>query len=228
MTADPWQTKALKSSSDRLAFLCSRQIGKSTTAAALAIATALTEPGSLVLLLSPSLRQSCELFRKCMEFFEALGRPVAAINESATRLELANGSRIVSLPGSENTTRGFSGVRLLIVDEAAFCPDQLYFACRPMLATSKGRLVLLSTPMGKTGFFYHTMTDQNNGFEKVIIPATECKRIALEFLEEERRTLGPIWYAREYACEFSDSINQVFSTESIESATTETSVVPLF
>ena len=35
------------------------------------------------------------------------------------RLELANGSRVVSLPGSERTTRGYSKAALIILDEAA-------------------------------------------------------------------------------------------------------------
>lgn len=46
--------------------------------------------------------------------------------ESALRLELQNGSRIISLPGKEQTVRGFSGVRLLAIDEAARVPDELY------------------------------------------------------------------------------------------------------
>ncbi len=69
-------------------------------------------------------------------------------------LRLENGSRIVSLPGTEGTVRGFSGVALLIVDEASRVDDALYHAVRPMLAVSHGKLVLLSTPWGKRGFFY--------------------------------------------------------------------------
>src|SRR5262249_46209279 len=111
-------------------------------------------PGALVLLCSPSLRQSGELFRKVLHLFEALQRPVAVRTTSALQLELVNGSRILSLPAQEETIRGYSGVNLLLIDEAARVPDALYRSVRPMLAVSQGRLVALSTPYGKRGWFY--------------------------------------------------------------------------
>ena len=74
--------------------------------------------------------------------------------ESRLSIELETGSRIVSLPGREATIRGFSGVHLLVVDEAARVADELYQAVRPMLAVSGGRIVLLGTPFGKRGFFF--------------------------------------------------------------------------
>ena len=92
MTPDPWQRDLLRSPAVRLLVLCSRQAGKSETAAALALHTALLQPGALVLLLSPTLRQSGELFRaKVMSLYTALGRPVAATQETALTLTLANG-----------------------------------------------------------------------------------------------------------------------------------------
>src|SRR5579875_2200335 len=118
--ADPWQATLLRSPSDRILLLASRQSGKSTVAAALTLKTALLEPGSLCLLLSPTQRQSGELFRaKVKQLYNALGRPVATVQESALTMELANGSRIISLPGEEGTVRGYSGARLLVLDEAS-------------------------------------------------------------------------------------------------------------
>src|SRR5205823_4257024 len=64
MTPDPWQARVLRSTSRRLLLNASRQSGKITTTAGEAVHTALYAPGSLSLLLSPSLRQSGELFRK--------------------------------------------------------------------------------------------------------------------------------------------------------------------
>src|SRR5262249_2111481 len=147
---DPWQTALLRSSRKRLLLLCCRQAGKSTTAAALALRSAFLTSGALVLLLSPTLRQSGELFRdKVLRLYNALGRPVPTVQESALQMQLANGSRVISLPGDEQTIRGYSGVATLIVDEASRVPDALYYAVRPMLAVSRGRLVALSTPFGK-------------------------------------------------------------------------------
>src|SRR5919199_2207677 len=75
---DPWQADVLRSTAPRMLLNCSRQSGKSTVVAILAVHTALYEPGSLTLLLSPTLRQSGELYKKCAGVYEALDRPVPA------------------------------------------------------------------------------------------------------------------------------------------------------
>jgi hypothetical protein len=218
MTPDPWQAATLRSSADRLLLLCSRQCGKSLTAAALAVQTAFLQPGSLTLLLSPTERQSGELFRdKVKRIYNGLGRPVATATETALTLTLANGSRIVSLPGEEGTIRGYSGVALLVIDEAARVPDPLYFAVRPMLAVSRGRLAALSTPFGRRGWFYEEWHSAR-AWERVKIAADQCPRIAPEFLAEEREALGAHWYAQEYELEFRDVIDSLFRQEDIDAA----------
>jgi len=105
---DPWQERMVSSTSSRLLLNCSRQVGKSTTTAVLVIYAALYEANSLILLLSPSERQSQELFRKCLEIYAATDKPVDADAENKLSLELENGSRIHALPGKEGTIRGFS------------------------------------------------------------------------------------------------------------------------
>ncbi len=216
---DPWQAEVLRSPAKRIILNCCRQSGKSTVTAILALHMAIYRPPALVLLLSPTLRQSSELFRKVLDFFRRAARELPPPEaESALRLELANGSRIVSLPGKEATIRGFSGVDLLIVDEAARVPDELYQAVRPMLAVSEGRLILLSTPFGKTGFFYRTWSEGGSEWLRIRVTADDCPRISPEFLEEERRTLPPWWFRQEYYCEFEDSEAQVFPSEAIRRA----------
>jgi hypothetical protein len=198
--------------------LCSRQAGKSQVAAALAVRTALFQAPALVLLLSPSLRQSGELFRdKFLPLWNRLGRPVPVVQESALQITLANGSRVISLPGDEETIRGYSGVRLLVVDEAARVPDALYRSVRPMLAVSRGRLVCLSTPFGKRGFF-HDAWHGAESWERVRIEAKDCPRISPQFLAEERVALGDRWFRQEYECSFEDIIDAVFSHEDISAA----------
>jgi Terminase large subunit, T4likevirus-type, N-terminal len=226
MRPDPWQRDFLRSEARRLALLCSRQSGKSTTTAVKALHTAFYHAGSLILLLSPSLRQSGELFRKVRDVYRTIGGAVPVEQESALRLELVNGSRVVSLPGTEGTVRGFSGVNLLVVDEAARVPDELYYGVRPMLAVSGGRLVCLSTPFGKRGFFYDEWT-QGQGWERVKITADQCPRISKEVLAEERAALGTWWYRQEYGCEFVDVVDQVFAYEDVMWAMSD-EVQPLF
>jgi hypothetical protein len=146
--------------------------------------------------------------------------------ESALRLELANGSRIISLPGTEATVRGYSGVRLLVVDEAARVADDLYYAIRPMLAVSGGRMICLSTPFGKRGFFYEEWTNRQ-GWDRIRITAHECPRISPNFLAEERASIGEWWFRQEYECEFVDISDQVFGHDLVMQALSA-DVKPLF
>ena len=214
---DSWQSQLLRSTTQRVLLNCSRQAGKSTMAATLAVHTALYEPDSLVLLLSPSLRQSQELFKKALGCYHDAQSPVPKRTESTLRLELENGSRIVSLPGKQDTVRGFSGVRLLVVDEASRVPGDLYFAIRPMLAVSGGRLLALSTPFGTRGWWYEAWRS-NEPWERYEVPASQVPRITPEFLEEERRAMGEWWFAQEYECQFLDAETQPFGREDIERA----------
>jgi hypothetical protein len=232
ITPDTWQADLLRSEASRMLLNCSRQSGKSTISGVLALHRALYYPGSLVLVLAPSERQSKELFAKVAGFYRELGRPVPAQGERKLSLELANGSRIITLPGTEKTIRGFSGAALLLVDEAARVDDALYHAVRPMLAVSRGRLLMLSTPFGKRGAFYEEWTNGASGassgaWERFRMTADECPRIPEAFLEEERAS-KPGWvYRQEYECSFEETEDQVFTTEMVESAVTS-AVKPLF
>ena len=207
----------LRSPAPRMLLNCSRQSGKSTVTALLGVHTAIYQPGALVLLLSPSLRQSQELFKKCLSVYRTLDRPVPPEAKSALRLELENGSRIVSLPGKETTIRGYSGVGLLVIDEAARVPDALYYSIRPMLAVSAGRLIALSTPFGTRGWWYEAWHSPEP-WERYEVPATDCPRIPPAFLEEERRNMGEWWFEQEYLCRFLDAQTQAFRREDIDRA----------
>jgi hypothetical protein len=210
---DGWQEELLRSTSDRVLLNCCRQSGKSTMTAVIALHRALYHPGSLILCLAPALRQSQELFGKVLGFYRDLGRPVSPQAERKLSLELENGSRIVTLPGSEKTIRGFSGTSLLVLDEAARVEDELYFAVRPMLAVSGGALMMLTTPYGKRGVFYEEWSG-GEGWERYEVPAGRCPRISREFLEE-------------YECSFEETEDQVFTTDMIDRALTD-EVQPLF
>ena len=76
MTADPWQRELLLAGDRFLLLNCSRQSGKSTTVAALALHQALSRAEALVLLVGPAERQSSELLRKVIRGYRALGRPL--------------------------------------------------------------------------------------------------------------------------------------------------------
>jgi hypothetical protein len=218
---DDWQAEALRSTSPRVLMNCCRQSGKSSVTAVLGLHAALARPGALVLLLAPAWRQSAELLRKVLDAYAAIGRPVPSDAENRLSLELANGGRIISLPGrSDATIRGYSGATLLIVDEASRVDDALYYSIRPMLAVSGGRLVTLSTPFGNRGWWHQEWTEGGPTWERFEVPATACPRIPVSFLEEERRALPDWFYQAEYECRFLDAVDAVFRHDDIAAAVT--------
>ena len=216
---DPWQRDVLRSAAPRMLLNASRQSGKSTTVALLSLHTAQYRPGALCLMLSPTLRQSGELFRKAKDLLAAIGG-VDLAEETQLSLKMTNGSRIVSLPGQEGTVRSYSAVALLAIDEASRVPDALYAAARPMLAVSGGRLVALSTPFGTRGWWYEAWRSEEP-WERYEVPAAACPRIPAAFLEEERRSMGEWWFEQEYGCRFLDAQSAAFRREDIDRAFSE-------
>jgi hypothetical protein len=223
---DPWQERLLRSTSPRVLLNCSRQSGKSTMSGVMALHRALYFPGSLVLCLAPSERQSKELFAKVADSYRRLRGTPAPASDRKLGMHLPNGSRIEALPGSERTIRGYSGVDLLIVDEAARVDDELYYAVRPMLAVSGGEMMMLTTPYGKRGVFFEEWTS-GRGWDRYEVSAAECPRISEEFLEEEREALPTFVYRQEYECSFEDTEDQIFTHDMVQAAVTS-DVTPLF
>jgi Terminase large subunit, T4likevirus-type, N-terminal len=227
ITPDDWQDTMVRKRPQRGQMLCCRQAGKSTAAAVAALHEALYAPGALILMIAPTQRQSAELLRKARFLLNARPNPVKIVSESTTVLELGNGSRILSLPAAEDTVRGYSAATLIIIDEAAWVSDDLYFALRPMLAVSNGRLLALSTPNGQRGWFYQAWDRDDDSWFKVKITAEQCPRISPTFLEEERRTMTAAVYASEYLCEFGDTLDSVFAYDDVIAAL-DPDLTPLF
>ena len=91
---DDWQAKLLRERPRRALLCCARQSGKTVVTVLLALWVALYEVPALVLILSPSLRQSGEVFRTLMGFYAKLKGAPELRQESVLRCEFANGSRI--------------------------------------------------------------------------------------------------------------------------------------
>ena len=224
--ADTLQASVLDTDAKRGILNCTRQWGKSTVTAAKAVHHAFHRPASLTIVVSPSARQSAEFLRKAAAFVRKLGIRPKGDGDNQISLAFPNESRIVGLPATEATDRGFSSVSLLLIDEAARVSDHLYMSLRPMLAVSAGSLWLMSTPFGKRGFFYETWVHGGPEWERIRAPATGCPRIPPAFLEEERATMGERCFRQEYLCEFEDSVSGVFHRGLFDAAITP-EVLPL-
>ncbi|MGD0534347.1 MAG: terminase family protein [Methanoregula sp.] len=222
-TPDPWQAAAMDSPAKRQILNCCRQSGKSEVMAVRLAHKAVFFPGSLCLAISPTLRQSGELFRRTL----GLLKDAQCVEDTKTQISLPNKSRIVSLPGTEGNIRGYAGVNLLCIDEAARTEPGLYAALAPMLAVSNGSLIMASTPWGPQGIFFDIWQDSTpEQWEKTLITATDCPRITPVFLEQERARMG-LFFEQEYFGRFLASENSVFQYAQIQRLLDD-GVEPLF
>jgi hypothetical protein len=218
ITPDPVQRRILQTNSRRIIVNAHRQNGKSTICALLCLHACIYQAPVSCVIVSPSQQQSGEMLRKVNTFWSRLKEKGApdANQESLSRLTFSTGSRVLSLPGNSTSVRGYSA-DLIIIDECARCSNELISATSPMVAAAPngGRLILLSTPAGRRGYFFEQFQN-GTGWEKVSVKATECSRISPEFLEQERAQLGPLMFGQEYMCEFHDSETSVFSSQMID------------
>src|SRR5262249_47326109 len=106
-------------------------------------------------------------------------------------------------------------VKLLVIDEASLVTDDLYKTVRPMMAVSKGKLMVLSTPHGKRGWFYESWSREPN-WQKVNVKSSECPRIDAGWLAEERTAVGEFWSSQEYETAFVDTVAGLFAQRDID------------
>lgn len=214
MKPDPWQVELLNNFPPESLLLCSRQAGKSTVSATLALHQAVFRMKSLVIIVSKASRQAEELLRKVKVGLPYVESMLEIVKENQSEIEFNNGSRILSLPGREDTIRAYSAVSLIIIDEASRVDEELYNSVRPMLATSAGKVLALTTPWGKQGWFHKAWVDEEDWF-KIQITADDCPRITEEFIEKEKRRMGEWWVEQEYYCKFVDNELQLFAYDDI-------------
>lgn len=241
-----WQREAMDPLAKRVLMLTCRQAGKSTVVGAKVLCEARYSFDALELITCPAQDQSKELMKK-VEMFQSQDPTMPKmIHDGAFEKEYENRSRIVALPGSERSVRGFSKPRKIVVDEAARVADETIYALRPMMIGAGTELLLLTTPFGKRGYFYRMWTGSNSwkkimvriGFDVVdgklvdAMPEAEYHEKMLKLgilayysprhtraeLEEELADNDEMWFRQEYLCEFVDVQSNVFTAELIQSA----------
>jgi hypothetical protein len=224
---DPWQAAALTTGRHDILLLVTRQGGKGEVATLLALDKILNDPGSTVVVVSRADRQAKRLLRRIKRRYRQLAGVPAVVTDSQYAFELINGSEVLALPGSEETIRGIEAVDLLIVDEAALVPDDLFGAVYPMLATTDGRCVAMSTARGRRGWFWHEWEQGGDEWHRERITWEQIPRFNPEWIARTRRRLGEWLFRQEFGCEFLDTDDQVFASELIARAFTS-AVTPLF
>lgn len=242
-----WQHESLDPTNRRVLMLTARQSGKSTVVAGKVLCKAKSYPGILNLITCPAKHQSEELVKKIDQFILHDPYIPKLTHDGVFEKEFVNHSRIVALPGSEQSVRSYSAPKTIIIDEAARVEDATIFAMRPMMTGAGTELIMLSTPFGKRGYFWRQW-DKGKHWKKILVrvpwdlkdgqlvPAMPeadyhnmmwekhqvlayySPRHVKEELEEELENIGELWFRQEYLCEFVDELAMVFPTELVDRA----------
>jgi molybdopterin-binding protein len=220
---DPWQVEAFTTQATEVAMRVGRQSGKTSVLAARSVEE-LHIPESLTICVAPAERQAKIIAR---EIARQLRRTDLVITRSTlTELEMSNGARVVALPSTSDTIRGYPSVSLLIIDECAFLQgegggEDLIAGVLPML-TSRGQVYFSSTPAGKNNFFARLFLDAKpgDGVHRIIVRGTDIPRLA-EKVERMRRTLSATKFRQEIEVEMLADGQSYFDLSVIEAATSQ-------
>ena len=185
--------------------------------AAMLVHRMMVEEEVLVLVAAPGARQSGQMVEKVKRFLDLMGIRYGRYAKNEHSAWLPNGSAIVGLPAEDRKIRGFSAVSVLVIDEAAWVPDEVCLALLPTLTTTNGDLFVLGTPWEKRGFFYQMMTEESEGRLRYTGPVTECPRVSEGFLAKERAR-GDAYFRREFLCEFIETGKFLISADLVSRA----------
>ena len=217
ITLDPWQQTILDTEGN-ISLRSGRQVGKSTIISIKAGDYAAKHPNKTILVVASVERQALLLFEKILShIYNTHKNQILKGKDKPTKhkLKLKNGSVIHCLPTglSGYGIRGYT-INLLIADEAAFIPEEVWTAVTPMLAITGGDIILLSTPFGRGNYFHRCFSDPN--FTHFHISSEDCPRKNQEFLDREKGRMTKMQYAQEYLGEFVDELRQFFPDELIK------------
>jgi len=235
---DPWQKEVIAWKGDKI--ICTgRQVGK-TEICAYDCGEYAVKPDNPypILMTAPTERQAFNLFDKTLKYLLE-NHPKMVITKgmkrpTKTKIELTNGMKIYCLPVGASGL----GIRGITVgrsyeDENSRIPEEVEAAIAPMLLTTGGARIKISTPFGTQGEFYRTWINENNAYnsykrfsittEKVIRDRklsdtwTERQREgALRLIEQAKNRMSKRQYAQEFMGEFVADLHRWFSDELIE------------
>ena len=213
-TLDDWQREVLKTEGN-ICLRSGRQVGKSTIISIKAAEEALKKPNQLILIAACVLDQAELIFRKTREYIEARYKTQIVGRVTLHFLELKNGSKILcrAIGDTGEGIRGYTA-NIIIIDEAAFVNERVWSAITPIISVSHGKMILLSTPHGRKGYYYNCFSDKD--YTSFHVSALDCPRHTKEFLDKAEARMTKVEFATEYLGEFIDELREYFTDEWIE------------
>lgn len=147
------QRKIISDSTRFVVACCSRRIGKTQAGEDWILRQALKKPESINWWIAPTYQQTLKTFRALANIARQM--PASQINRAELRIVFYNGSEIYAKSAQNPDNLRGAGLDTVVMDEAAFIQEEIWTdIIRPMLVTTEGRALFLSTPNGRNWFWH--------------------------------------------------------------------------
>ncbi len=210
-----------------------RQVGKTTTVAALLLWYVLFNESYSIALLAHKEKQAREILSRIQLAFEHLPKWLqqGVIQWNKGSLELENGSKIMASSTASTAIRG-TAQNLIYLDEFAFVQNHLqeefFQSVYPTISSgSTSKVIITSTPNGME-MFYKLWTDSEEG-------RNNYARVSVHWSDVPGRT--PIWkqetiqntsqrqFDQEFECEFLGSSNTLIDGKKLQELVYKTPIL---
>lgn len=199
---------------EKIVLCYSRQSGKSVLAEIILIEQ-LCLKNKFNAYISPTYQLGRKVFKEITSLLENTGI-IKKANSSTLTIESVFGSTLQFFSAEAYTAiRGFTVSGILIIDEAAYIQDTMPNGedfwgniVMPITKARNCKVVLISTPCGKQGFFYDFYLRAMNNEEGIVSLTRTIYDDSLctpEQIEDIKRSINKKAFEQEFECKFLDS-----------------------
>lgn len=186
---------------------------------------ALSKKNGLALCISVNSRSAGEIIRKCTQFAQAIKALTNGKIDYTTSfdcIKFSNGCRVMSLPSTSASLRGFTST-CVCIDEAAYVwhLDEILQAIGPTLTRDPdAELVFASTPAGKNGPFYElyqkALYDEEFYVQQTTIYDAIEQGLTIDVNSLKTLCPDPDVFKQEYLCEFMSEYGSMIDTQLLD------------
>ena len=172
--------------------------------------------------ISPTYSQGRKVYKELVQLLEPTGI-IKKANSSTLTIETIYSSKFQAFSmDSPNSIRGYTVDGILVLDECAFFPDILVDGSEPwssiimpITKARKPKVLAISTPKGKRGFWYNMYLKAiagEKGYKEITSTIFEDSLVSKEEIEEIKKTISPVAFEEEFLVKFLDSSLTFFTS----------------
>lgn len=175
----------------------------------------LCKPNTFNAYISPTYSQGRKVYKELVELLEPTGI-IKKANASTLTIESIYKSTFQAFSmDSPNSIRGYTVDGILVMDECAFFSDTLVdgsdpwsSVIMPITKARKPKVLAISTPKGKRGFWYNMhlkAIEGEKGYKEITATIFDDSLVSEKEIEEIKKTVSHLAFEEEFLVKFLDS-----------------------